>query len=418
MNRRVVLKRFVSLGCVGLVLVLSACGGGSSGAAAGEQTPAANPSPSSGSASGAGSTGATGTGNTGSGTSGTSGSTTATSSSGPSVGACPMFPDTAIFNTRIDDATRFPVHAKSSAWIQAVGASRRFHADWGSSTDQQQPDAYYGIPYNVVDGSASTTIWPVVDLSQGVPEESDCAASNGSGGYDIHRGCNTLAATTRRFPYPVSSLLKIEGGACNNASCGDHHVLVVEQGACHLWESYASGIYSVNGQWQAYGTAAWDLKSNAMRPDTWTSTDAAGLPILPLIARADEAGAGEIKHALRVTFGSNVIGKTYVWPARHRISSATGTMPMGTVLRLKSGFVIPANWTTQAKALALAMQRYGLYVADIGSNLFVQGEPNATWQDATISQIQTITMDQFEFVDLSGITTRPGFDGNSFAATW
>jgi len=346
--------------------------------------------------------------------------------SGPTLGGCNVFPASAVFNTRIDDTTRFPAHAQSGAWLASIGTTRKLHADWGSNADPLNYASYYGIPFNLVDGTAATTTWPTVDYNPtdphagfgaGAPDESDCAEASGSG-FAIRQGCNALPTASRRFPYPLDALLKAESGTCNDAQvCGDRHVLVVEQGACRLWESYAS--YKFNGQWYAYSTAAWNLNSNALRPDGWTSGDAAGLPILPLIARADEADAGVVLHALRVTFRDSVLDARHVWPARHHAGGAVaGGIPFGALLRLRADFVIPSNWSTQARALATAMQRYGLYVADIGSDLYVQGEPNAKWSDATITQLQSIAMNQFEFVDTTSITANPQFNANSMQAGW
>ena len=335
-----------------------------------------------------------------------------------------MFPQAAIFNQRIDDAGRFPAHAQSAAWVAAVGGTRRLHADWGTNDNPQQFDTYYGIPYNVVDGSGATTLWPQISFDAsdpgngaGVPGESDCAVAGGNG-YNLQRDCSAVAAPARRFPFPLDSLLKAEHGQCNDPQlCGDRHVLVVEQGACRLWESYFS--YQVGGQWRAYSAAAWDLRSLAMRPDTWTSGDAAGLPILPLLARVDEANAGEVKHALRVTFRDSVMARAYVWPGRHRAGGDTpGGIPFGALMRLRADVAIPSNWSTQAQALARAMQRYGLYAADIGSDLYVQGEPNAQWSDSTITQLQSLRMDQFEFVDVRAVTRHARFSPNSFAGAW
>ncbi|KQV87450.1 hypothetical protein [Pelomonas sp. Root1237] len=347
----------------------------------------------------------------------------------PQIGACDVFPATAVFNTRIDDAQRFPVHASSATWITNIGTTRSFHPDWGTSENQQQPADYYGIPYNVVDGSTAATAtssWPSVAFNptdpragsgDGAPDESDCAAPVG-GGYSLVRDCTTLTAPNRRFPFPRDDLLKAEGGACNDAQqCGDRHVLVVEQGSCRLWESYAS--FKLNAQWYSYSTAAWDLKSNAMRPDTWTSGDAAGLPMLPLLARAAEASAGEIRHALRVTLRDSVLARSHVWPARHHAGGETaGGVPFGAVLRLKASFLPPASWSAQAKAVTVAMQRYGLYVADIGSDLYVQGEPSAQWQDATISNLKSLRASDFEFVDMGVVTGDSRFSGDSFQASW
>ncbi|NQD36578.1 hypothetical protein HPT27_06045 [Permianibacter sp. IMCC34836] len=341
----------------------------------------------------------------------------------PTVGNCPLFPDDAIFNTRIDDQSRFPTHAMSATWINQVGANRPLHLDWGRNEDQQQWQDYYGIPFNVIDGTAQSTLWPVVSFDitdpragngDGEPGESDCAVAAGAG-FTLQRDCSQLAPSARKFPFPLANLIKAEYGSCNDSQqCGDRHVLIVEQGSCRLWESYFS--YQVDQQWYAYSTAAWQLDSNAMRPDGWTSGDAAGLPILPLLVRVDEAEAGLIEHAIRVTFDNAVIDRAYVWPARHYAGGANANaMPFGALLRLKSDTPIPANWSVEAKAIATAMKRYGLYVADIGQNLFVQGEPSARWDEATWDQLQTLRMAQFEFVDLSGLHAEAGFDPDSFA---
>lgn len=336
-----------------------------------------------------------------------------------------MFPATAVFNTRIDDPVRFPALAQSAQWVQAIGTTRALHMDWGRNDNPQQWSDYYGIPFNGVDSGFKDSDWPVVSFSitdpragngDGVPDESDCAVADGAG-FRLQRGCQSLSPVQRRFPFPYDDRLKAEFGACNDATqCGDRHVLVVERGACRLWESYFS--YKVGGQWFAYSTAAWDLRSHALRPNTWTSGDAAGLPILPLLARVDEATAGEVRHALRVTFRDSVLSRTAVWPARHVAGGSSGSIPYGAVLRLRSDIAIPANWTPQARALAQAMQRYGLYVADIGSDGFIQGEPSAKWDPATIQQLQSLRIGQFEFVDLGSITRDARFNRDSLQAVW
>jgi hypothetical protein len=334
------------------------------------------------------------------------------------LGSCPSFPATAIFNTRIDDSARFPTHANSAAWIGAIGGTRALHADWGSNDDPSAND-YYGIPINLLSASSPETDWPSLAFTaDGAPDESDCAVANGNGGHDLVRNCQSRPAASLRFPMPRDAVIQLEGGNCNDpSSCGDRHVLVVEQGVCRLWESYFT-YKSAAGAWSAYSTAAWDLNSNTMRPDTWTSGDAAGLPIAPLLARASEASSGEIPHALRVTFRDAVLASNYTWPARHRAGNSSGGIPFGSLLRLKGGFVIPSNWSTQARAIATAMQRYGLYVADIGTDLYVQGDPSAQWSGSTISQIQSLRMSDFEFVDLGQVTRDPRFNGSSFAASW
>ena len=337
-----------------------------------------------------------------------------------------MFPATAIFNTRIDDASRFPAHASSASWIASIGAAVRLHADWGTNDNPAQPADYYGIPVNVVDGTAATTDWPVVAYDFGPsgvatdvgwPDESDCATPSGSG-FALTRGCASVAASQRHFPFPLPALVKTEAGNCNDpAACGDHHVLVVEQGACRLWEGYFS--YRLSNQWYSLSTAAWDLHSLQLRPATWTSADAAGLPITPLLARASEASTGSVNHALRVTFRDGVLANTFDWPARHGAGGATsGGIPFGALLRLKADFVIPDTWTVQAKALATAMKRYGLYVADIGSNFYVQGDPSAAWDPQTITQLQTLPMSSMDFVNLGAVTGDARWSRDSMAAGW
>jgi hypothetical protein len=353
-------------------------------------------------------------------------SATSVVAAAPTLGRCPVFPDTAIFNQRIDDPLRFPVHPSSNKWIGSIGRTRKLHADWGTSENAVQSDTYYGIPYNLIDGTSASTLWPTLSYEitdprdgngAGVPGESDCAVLK-SGAIQIRQGCDTVPLAERRFPFPLDSMLKAEHGRCNDPQrCGDRHVLVLDQGSCRLWESYFA--YQVSGRWQAYSTASWDLNSLTMRPAGWTSADAAGLPILPLLARADEAEAGEIRHALRVTFRDGVLDKQAVWPATHVAGNVVkGGIPFGAVLRLRSDFQIPFHWGSQTRALVQAMQRYGLYVADIGSDLYVQGEPSVRWASSTIDQIQGLKMSDFEFVDLRRITDDPRFIPFSYRAAW
>ncbi len=342
---------------------------------------------------------------------------------GPAIAGCPVFPASAIFNSRIDDTSKFPIHASSSAWKSLIGSTRRLHLDWGTNEDQDQHETYWGIPYNVVDTGSAATSWPSVSYGDGWPDESDCAVPNGSGGYTIQRDCS--AAGDARLPIPIDSQVKVEGGYCPpGTTCpdGDHHILMVEKPGCRLWEAYYAGAEAgqstANGPWNLLCSGAWDLNSLTQRPDGWTSGDAAGFPILPLLARVDEANSGEVKHAIRVTFRSSVMARSYVWPARHQAGQSGGSIPFGAILRLRADFAIPANWTTQARAIATAMKRYGLYVADNGSDMYIQGEPSAQWQEDTWDQLQSIALSQFDFVSLSSITSRPNFNPDSLAATW
>ena len=383
----------------GLSASLLACGGGGGGPA-NEATPAP-----------------TGTGSEAAPAQSTAGA--------PKLGDCELFPQDAIFNTRIDDVARFPAHADSARWIASVGAATPFRADWWRSEDPSQRDAYYGMPTNVVDGTAATTDWanlqydftPSGQSSEvGWPHESDCAVA-GANGHDLVRGCSQVPVGSRRFPIPTQNL-KVEGGTCNDpASCGDRHLLVVEGGACRLWESYHS--YQLGGQWYGLATAAWDLKSLALRPRGWTAADAAGLPITPFLVKAAEVSQGEIRHALRVTLRDAVLAREFTWPARHGAGGDTpGGLPLGGPLRLRADFVVPAHWHAQAKAIATAAKQYGLYVSDIGMDFYVQGEPSVSWAPETFSQLGTIALSQMEFVELGAVTGDAGFDADSMAAQW
>jgi hypothetical protein len=195
---------------------------------------------------------------------------------------------------------------------------------------------------------------------------------------------------------------------------GDHHLLILDADACRLWETYHS--YSpAAGTWNIYGSASWDLKSSALRPADWTSADAAGFPIMPLLLRADEASTGTIAHAIRFTV--NTSRKSYVWPARHEAGSTTATTapPMGQLFRLQASFQIPSTFNVQSKAILQAMKTYGMYIADNGSDWFVQGDASASWMDSTFTEVQSVTGSNFEAVDITAIMSRSGFDVNSGA---
>jgi len=416
--------------CGAALTGLAGCGGGGGGSTVGLGTSTSDAAAVSGSS---GTTGGTGSTDTATGTPvapvavAPSESAPASPNSAPILGDCEMFPPTAIFNTRIDDTSRFPAHAKSQEWIDLVGRGVAFQADWGVDVDPANYSVYYGMPINIVDGTSATTEWPVVSFDfstsgvfwdRGYPDKSDCAVSDGNGSFRIGRSCGSIDPGQRRFPFPLASKIVNEDGHCNDPhSCGDRHVLVVEKGACRLWESFFS--YNLSGQWYTMATAAWDLKSLALRPDEWASGDAAGLPITPLLAKAAEASSGEIKHALRVNFTDAKISTEHVWPARHGAGGANpGAIPFGSLLRLRADFVIPDDWTPQAKALATAAKRYGMYVSDNGADFHVQGEPNAAWDLRTNAQMRSITMSHMEFVDLKAITGDPRFSKDSMAASW
>ena len=323
----------------------------------------------------------------------------------PLIGNCPVLPPDHLFNTPIDN---LPVHPQSAAFLQTISSTpRRLHLDLGQTEDMRSPE-YWGIPYNVVQGRGFT--WPSVHFySDGAPDESDCARSDGS----LARPCTGLREPAR-LPIPLQPL--VEGGISGNkAVYNDHHILAVDTDTCMLWESYLS-YTRPDGGWDIYSSAAFDLRSNALRPAGWTSADAAGFPMLPLLLKADEASAGDIRHALRFTIQSHKIRTSYAWPARHltRNGDASATKPpMGQLFRLRADYPVPETYTVQAQAILRALKTYGMYIADGGSDMYITADPSRQWSDATISQVQTVPHTAFEAVDLSPIMERPGFDADS-----
>lgn len=344
------------------------------------------------------------------------------------TGNCELFPPQAIFRQRVDDPGRFPKHPDSDRWIHAIGPTVHLHADWGEQDDPSNPKRYFGIPFNVVSAEELSSPWPQVRYMRaqqssppqppirGYPEESDCAQAVAGALPEVQRNCALLKEEVRRFPYPAAA--RVEGGICgNDDECGDRHVLVVEKSRCHLWESFDNRL--IAGHWHASSTAQWDLTRLDLRPDGWTSADAAGLPILPLLARATEARSGRMEHALRVTFRDDVLDRAHVWPARHDAGNAIpGGIPFGALLRLKPSFSAPWWWNEQSKAVAQAMKSHGVYVADIGSDFFIQGDPSSMWSPLTRIHLRSIRLGDLEFVDMSRTTRQSGFSANSMRSPW
>jgi hypothetical protein len=326
-----------------------------------------------------------------------------------------VLPPDHVFNTPIDG---LPVHPQSAAFMATIGA-HDVHLDLGRTTDVSSAE-YYGIPWNLVDGAA--TAWTPIDFETADPgmtwdprAESDCAIPSAAGGYTLVSPCTAADAPAPVVPLPASPL--VEGGVVTDPShpYGDHHILTVDVAACRLWELYHAYPDPAGG-WDVYGAATFDLSSNALRPETWTSADAAGFPILPLLLRADEASTGEIRHALRFTIPSNEIRVAYTWPARHLTSngtSSTSLPPMGQLFRLAASYAIPAAFSVQSRAILQAMKTYGLYLADGGSAMYVQGEPSEAWEESILDEVQSVPSSAFEAVDLSPFQARPGFDPDS-----
>jgi hypothetical protein len=280
---------------------------------------------------------------------------------------CAMFPADNIWNR---DISALPVHPLSATYIGTIGLGGHLHADFGSGTYQGAP---IGIPWLAVAGSE-----PLVPASFTKPGESDPG------------------------PYPIPLTAPIEGGP---ASGGDRHVLVVDQGGgCSLNELYLAYPQG-NGSWQAYSGARWDLSSNALRPDDWTSADAAGLPILPGLIRYDEVAAGAIRHAVRFT--ANSTQNAHIWPARHDAGIADSSLPpMGLRVRLKAGFDI-SGYPPADQVILTALKKYGMFLADNGGNWFVSGTQDERWDNDVLHELSTVAGSNFEAVDESGLMIDP-----------
>jgi len=312
------------------------------------------------------------------------------------------------------------VHASSAAFMSTIG-TRNIHLDLGTSTDMTSSE-YYGIPYNVVHGNSAT--WTGVSYSStdsGMSwdplPESDCVDKSSGAAHTIVSPCLASKAPTPWLPIPAAPL--VEGGIITDPTqpYADHHMLILDADSCRLWELYHC-YPNTSGGWDIFGSSTFDLNSNALRPADWTSADAAGFPILPLLLLESEASSGEIRHALRFTIDSSSIRNQYVWPARHLTSNGTlsaNLPPMGQLFRIKASYQIPSSYGAQSRAILQALKTYGMYIADGGSNMYIQGNPSANWQDSTFSQVQSVSSSQFEAVDLAPIINRAGFDLNSAA---
>jgi len=290
-------------------------------------------------------------------------------SAAPTVAGCPVFPATNAWNERID---RLPVARDSATLIRSIGLTAHVHADFGSGTWDGGP---IGIPYTVVGAE-----------QRRVPVSFDYAGESDRG------------------PYPIPPNARIEGGP---HATGDRHVLIVDRSACKLYELYDAHPLSGGRSWRAGSGATWDLRSNRLRPKTWTSADAAGLPILPGLARYGDVAQGAILHALRFTAPRT--RTAFVWPARHEAgdSSSPALPPMGLRVRLKRSISL-RGLPRQAKIVALAMQRYGLMLADNGSPWYLGGAPDPRWSNDELHALDRFTGKDFEVVDASALRPAGG----------
>lgn len=260
------------------------------------------------------------------------------------------------------DISRLKVNVRSAQWLSHMQVStRRLHADFGPAYGAQPVP--YGIPITIVNRA------PRVKVS-----------------FDY-------AAESNRVLYPLSSATKIEGGA---GASGDRHAIVVDAATCTLFETW--NTQHLRTGWHAGSGAVWSLGSHALRPAGWTSSDAAGLPILPGLLRYDEVATGRVDHAIRFT--TNVTDRAYVWPARHQAGSVSNHAfpPMGARFRLKASFPI-SSYSKAAQVVLRAMKTYGLVLADNGSPWFFQGTSDTRWQSSLISQLARVPASAFQAVD-------------------
>lgn len=279
------------------------------------------------------------------------------------------------------DISRAPVDPNSAAYINFISgrtpsnptATRRVHDDFGPSP--------YGIPYIVVSGDQ-----PLVSPTwTAYGDESDNAAPGLPPGYPIPAEAKTLPDY-------------IEGAVPGGGLSGDRHMLIVDRDHWLLYETAGTYWNAALNRWEADCGAIFNLSTNDRRPETWTSADAAGLAIFPGLVRYEEAfGAGEITHAFRVTVRAT---NGYVWPASHRAGSTTGALPMGGRLRLKASKDL-SGYRPEMQRVFRAMQRYGLIVADNGSDMYVTGAMDPRWDNNVLNPaFHSLIADDFEVVQL------------------
>lgn len=276
---------------------------------------------------------------------------------------CNIFPTENIWNTPID---KMPLDPNSDTYVQTIGATKTLHPDFGAGEWNGAP---IGIPYVLVPGTQ-----PKVKVTFDYPDESD------------------------QELYPVPPNAPIEGGY---SSTGDRHILMIDKDNCRLYELYSS-YPNGDGTWKAGSGAIFDLNSNNLRTDTWTSADAAGLPIYPGLMNYEDIVKGEINHAIRFTVPQTQ--KKYLWPARHYASSLTDKKypPMGQYFRLKSTFDT-SGYSKENQIILKALKKYGMILADNGSAWYISGIPDPRWNDDDLNKLKALKGSDFEAVDVSSL---------------
>lgn len=300
-----------------------------------------------------------------------------------------VFPPDHALNTPVDS---LPVHPKSQNFINSIGANSNLHPDFGTQWNDDGTMRMIGIPYNVV-GSEQPFVPITFTLYD---DESD------QGPWPVPR--NPLIETV--FDW-------------RNTDEGDRHMLIIDTSRYLLYET-GNVIGNADGtEWEGGCGAVFDLNLNKLRPAGWTSADAAGLPIFPLLIRYDEVNRAlerdaEIPHAIRFT--ASVTQKAYIWPARHYASSSTDVNrpPMGLRFRLKADYDI-SGFTPRMQVILKTFKKYGLIMADNGSNWYFQGTHDDRWVDSELRTLKKLRGSDFEAVDVSPWVERPGFNPNSAA---
>jgi hypothetical protein len=289
------------------------------------------------------------------------------------IAGCPMFPADNIWNARVDS---LPVHAQSAGFVASIGAGKPVHPDFGAADWDGYP---IGMFYAVVPGTQ-----PLVAIHyQAYGDQSDPG------------------------PFPIPPDAPVEGGNYIT-NTGDRHVMVVDQANCQLYELFNAWKQPDNS-WNADSGAMFTLTSNALRPDSWTSADAAGLPILPGLARNDEVATGVIDHALRFTVHCS---QGYLWPARHEAGygACATPPPLGLRFRLKAAYPITPTLNPQVKTILTALKQYGMFVADnsAGGDWYISGTHDAHWNDdRLVNELRLVHGSDFEAVDESGLMLSP-----------
>lgn len=296
---------------------------------------------------------------------GSSGGEATPSGPGAKLGSCNAFPSADAWNRVIEND---PVSSEWTVHVQKLVGAKKLHPDYGNSGSE-----HYGIPINRVPSDQAK-----LAITFEVDDESDPGP----------------------YPFPGPNDVRVEGGTAT-ACDGDCHVLVVQEGACRLYEGYSCQY--VGSGWQCYSGAIWDLTrvSQGQRPDGYTSADAAGLPIAPGLVRYDEAHAGEIDHAIRFTLHCSAA--SHVAPATHDAvpggcKGNADAPPMGLRVRLKASYDI-SKLTGAAHAVARAMQKYGMILADNGSDFYFQGEEDVRWSEEDVEPLKGIPTDAFEALE-------------------